>query len=81
MSNPANYYASSVHIPAYFEASVVNLNNMGRLKLASDLIRAMKGGFKFNAGTNAGTQEADWLNSQSYDSLLSVLKWVTSELL
>ena len=74
---PANHYASVTAIPDYAETAILTLNSTEKLELASDLIRAMKGGFQFNAGT----PEATWLNSQPYDSLLSILKWVTSELL
>jgi hypothetical protein len=74
---PANYYASVTAIPDYVETAILTLNSTEKLKFASDLIYAIKGGFPFNART----PEATWLNSQPYDSLLSVLKWVTSELL
>jgi hypothetical protein len=78
MSKPANYYASTVTIPDYVEQAIASLSQSDRLHLAADLLDAMRGD---DAVFLADTNEARWLRNQGYDSLLSVLKWVTSELL
>lgn len=75
---PANYYASSVSIPPYVEQVIASLSQRDRLHLAADIISAMQGD---DAVFLANTDIAQWLRSQGYESLLSVLKWVTSELI
>lgn len=74
----ANYYASATEVPRYVEETILALSPEDRLHLASDLIDAMRGD---DAVFLADTTEAKWLRSQGYDSLLSVLKWITSELI
>ena len=74
----ANYYASTTEVPSQVELTILALSPEDRLHLASDLIDAMRGD---DAVFLADTVEAQWLRSQGYDSLLSVLKWVTSELI
>lgn len=75
---PANYYASNTLIPEYIETAIASLEVEDRLHLAADLIAAIRGNDEVFL---ASTTEAQWLRSQSFDGLLSVLKWVTSELL
>jgi hypothetical protein len=77
-SRPANYYASVSTIPDYVEKAIASLSETERLHFADDLITAMQGD---DAVFLADTDYSQWLRSQGYDSLLSVLKWVTSELL
>jgi hypothetical protein len=77
-TRPANYYASGISIPDYVEKAILSLSLGEKLRFAQDLITAMRGD---DSVFLANTNEALWLQSQPFDSLLSVLKWVTSELL
>ena len=78
LTRPANYYASVSTIPDYVEKAIASLSSSDRLHLAGDIIDALNGD---DAVLLADTNEARWLCTQGYDSLLSVLKWITSELL
>ena len=74
----ANCYASVSPIPDYVEQAIASLSLSDRLTFAADLVKAMRGNDDVFL---ANTKEAIWLQKQPYDSLLSVLKWVTSELI
>lgn len=74
----ANYYASTTEIPSHVEQAIASLSPEDRLHLAADVIDAMRGD---DCVFLADTAEARWLRSQGYDSLRSVLKWITSELI
>ena len=75
---PANYYASSVAIPDYVEQEITELEVEDHLHLAADLLDAMRGDDDVFL---ANTTEAQWLRSQGYETLRSVLRWISNELI